>query len=466
MRGVRLDEDWFLVMLGLLVVAIALSMTTASAWTAHDRDGVLRDARATAGRLAADGLDDKLYQDLITLQQHEAELFQAKSDQASASADPRKDLVRVEADLAVIGDRLSGLPGVEDNVSKIRRELSRYTGLMGTAHAENQQGLPVGAAHLREASGYLTDHILRSADAIRKTDQARGVKDNSASAAFPWLLAVVCGTGLAGLVWVQVMTARRVRRTLNAGLLLASAAALTLTVWSLAVLYVSAHTAEGQAMPHANAAKYLTQARVDAMRAHTDDLLTQAVHNEDCAASAKTAAAAYQYSVVCSYETDTLKILGSKGRLADGLDLATKYTSDRRTVDDVSRARRLASGWAGHEKELPTLQNLAALPRQGGLQPRYDDSFLRRLDPYTAPVTAGNQEKTTVQRDYKNTQEALTNGTGVEWDLYRSGVADALDPLTGLFPGSLVLGLLAAVAGAYGVGRRVAEYWSAGGGNA
>src|ERR1039458_8484131 len=77
-RDAGLEEDWTLVLLGVVVLLATIGLAVAAAWTVHQRDAALRDATAAGQRLDGGGLDYTLYRDLITMQQDEVALFQAR----------------------------------------------------------------------------------------------------------------------------------------------------------------------------------------------------------------------------------------------------------------------------------------------------------------------------------------------------------------------------------------------------
>ncbi|MBM0239138.1 hypothetical protein JNW88_21985 [Micromonospora sp. ATA32] len=73
----------------------------------------------------------------------------------------QNDVAEAAAALAVIAAGRSGDGARDGAVGVIAAELPVYTGLIETARAYNRQGLPVGAAYLREASGLMRQRMLR-----------------------------------------------------------------------------------------------------------------------------------------------------------------------------------------------------------------------------------------------------------------------------------------------------------------
>lgn len=461
-----LDEDWTLVLLGVAVLVVTIGLAVLAAWTVHQRDVALQNATAASQRLDVGGLDNQLYQNLVDMQQDEVTLFRSREDpsQAKPGHDPATDLtMRVESDLTALKAQFGGSAQVQRDISLITQEMAPYTSLEASALDYNQQGLPVGAAYLREASGYLTEHVLSTADGIRQVDQAQVSADDAAAAAVPWALLTLAVIGLTCLVGVQILMARYTRCQFDPWLLLSTAATALVVVWSVIALSVSLYVAGSDASPHAVVAADLAQARVDGIQANGDDLLTQVDHGEDCFASTVTSGNSYDYNVTCAFETQVEHYL-TKPHHSLRADLARAATDapDPQARSRIGTAKTVAGHWLSDENALPTLQNLAAEgAQQTGTYLRYDPSFERTLGQYTDPGTT--DVFGSVKSDSKAFQDAVKSAIGNEWTSYRQQAAGASGALAGAVTGAVLLGLLAAAAGGAGIGFRVAEYWSAGG---
>jgi hypothetical protein len=460
-----LDEDWTLVLLGIAVLVVTIGLAVLAAWTVHQRDAALQNATVAGQRLDVGGLDNQLYQHLVDMQQDEVALFRSRLDpsQALAGHDPATDLARVESDLTALKAQFGGSAQVQRDISLITQEMAPYTSLEASALDYNQQGLPVGAGYLREASGYLTDHVLPTADDIRQVDQAQVSADDAAAGAVPWALLAVVVIGLACLVGVQILVARYTRCQFDPWLLLSTAATAIVVVWSVTALSVSLHVAGSDASPHAVVAADLAQARVDGIQVNGDDLLTQVDHGEDCFARTVTSGSSYHYIVTCTFETQVVRYLTTPdGQLRADLARAAADAPDPPTRSQIDRAMTVARHWLSDENALPTLQNLAAVgARQTGGYLRYDRSFEQSLGQYTDPGTTNVFGS--VDGDSKAFQDAVTSAIGLEWISYDQQAAGASGALAGAVTGAVLLGLLAAAVGGAGIGFRVAEYWSAGG---
>lgn len=118
----------------------------------------------------------------------------------------------------------------ERSLAEVSSDLTRYTGLVEQARANNRQGFPVGSAYLEEASTVLREDIVPTLDSLVVAEQRR-VDDELAAVrlAVPVLVAVVV-LALAALVGVQVWVARRTHRRLNGGLAWATVAVLAVAV--------------------------------------------------------------------------------------------------------------------------------------------------------------------------------------------------------------------------------------------
>lgn len=115
-------------------------------------------------------------------------------------------------------------PDGADGLAAVSADLTRYTGLVEQARANNRQGFPVASAYLEEASAVLRDDVVPALDALVAAEQQQ-VDDEIGTARFaaPMLVAVAV-LALVVLALVQVWVARRTRRTFNVGLVAATVA--------------------------------------------------------------------------------------------------------------------------------------------------------------------------------------------------------------------------------------------------
>lgn len=417
----------------------------------HGTDLRLSDAGQTGYRLSSGQVDDLLTADLIRLQQDETTLFQSQVDYGQlAHRDPRADQRQIEVDLATASGRADGSSRERTDLTTIADELPVYMDLGATALADNQQGLPVGTAYLREASSYLRQQMLPKAADVRGIEQSRLRADIGQAAGFPWWRVLVFVTALGCLLFAHEQLARRTHRRLNAGLLVAGAVVLALGAGAITTTLLSRHQVVTDLRSRANSAVGLTKVRDDIDRVDLDDELTASDHDEDCQTTPTA-----PFIVSCANESDALAVLGERG------PLATDLAEVRPLLPAGVRTDR--ERWLTAELVLPTLENLskqaaASTSKSTQHPPRYDDGFVNRsLGPYTDAATTPSTEKLFV-----SLRAPVLDASRHEWSRYAAGVRDARAGLDVLAWVGLALGLAAGLAAGLGRRPRVTEYWSRG----
>jgi hypothetical protein len=479
----RLDEDWTLTLLGVVILVAVLALGAVAAWTAYQRDAALQNAKVTGSRLNAGGADERLYQDLLTMQQDEVGLFDARQDpgQAVLGKNPAVDLNQVYGDLTTLKAQFADSPQVQRDITLISQEMAPYTAAEASALDDNQQGLPVGGAYLRAASLYLTAYTLPAADNIRLVDQSQVNADDATASAVPWPLLAVAVIALACLIGAQILLARWTRCLFDPWLLLSTAVTVIITLWSVTAISVSADSVSSGTSPHAQEAFVLAQALVDGITAGNDDQLTLADHDEDCSAT-NFPLGSGNFDVTCSFEGQVVASLTStyqenpeKGQ--DGLRAELTHAAadapDQAASVQVGRALEKVDTWLTAENQLPTLQNLEAEAEReqvGSLPPRYNPGFEQFLCQYTndpcpqkKQATPADSAAGKVTGDFAAVRSDIGAAIGDEWAGYMSAATGAGGTLNGAVTGAVLLALLAAAAGGLGIGLRVTEYWSPGG---
>jgi hypothetical protein len=189
---------------------------------------------------------------------------------------------RYQADIAESGRALTVLgaglgSGDQDgarHLAVLNSRLPVYTGLIETARSLNRQGLPVGAAYLREANGLMRGELLPAAQGVYD-DAAGDLRDaRDDGGAVPWVAVLLCLVVIAALVVVQRRLARLTNRVFNVGLLVATGAAVLLTLWlgasaAAAGVHLAAGRDEGS-----DQVDRMAQVRIAALQARTDEALT------------------------------------------------------------------------------------------------------------------------------------------------------------------------------------------------
>lgn len=160
-------------------------------------------------------------------------------------------------------------------MATISQQLPVYSGQIEAARANNRQGLPIGAAYLRQASELLTGTILPQADHLYATEAKRLADDYGTGTSTVALLGliIVAVLMLVLLGATQLYLARTTRRILNVPLLLATLVLLAVSIWAV-VGFIGEQDALGTARHDSDSVEVLSASRVLLARAQSDQSLT------------------------------------------------------------------------------------------------------------------------------------------------------------------------------------------------
>jgi hypothetical protein len=197
--------------------------------------------------------------------------------------EPAARRARYLADVRTATDSLAALtreagatPGASMAVTTITRELPIYTGLVEAARADNRQGLPVGAAYMRQASDLLRSAILPAAGQLYMTEAKRLRADYASGASAVSLVAFLAAVGLsvALLVYTQVYLLRISHRVLNLAIVAATILLAALAVWGVLGLVGEQNALASAQRRGSDSVEVLSAARILASRAQSDESLT------------------------------------------------------------------------------------------------------------------------------------------------------------------------------------------------
>ena len=227
-----------------------------------------------------------------------------------------------------------------DELATASESLTRYTGLIESARANNRQGFPVGVAYLKQASALLRNDVLPALDTVSTLSQARvddayGASDtaNNGLLIGAFLVVVV-------LVVVQVQLSKRTRRTFNVGILAGSVAVGLVLILALTTMTAAADDANDARDRYYHDATAITQARINAFEAKSAESLTLiargngATFEEQWVASFGRALDALSGMVSLSLSQDLqayadvhaqVRELDDAGRWDDAVELATGF---------------------------------------------------------------------------------------------------------------------------------------------
>jgi hypothetical protein len=254
------------------LLAVSLAWGAVAAWTVAEHASAAGNVVTVSEPLSLDA--QQIYRSLSAADATEAAAFlsgglEPLSLRARYQTDITQAARQVEAATTAAGQSAAG-----SALATLSAGLPHYAGLVETARADNRLGLPLGAAYLREASGFMRGTLLPAARDLSAQENAQLAGADQQATGLPWAaLAVALIAGLS-LVAGQRWLARRTNRIVNPGLLIASVAGLVSLVWLVTALTV-ARTHLDAARDHGSApVAALARAETAALQAHADESLT------------------------------------------------------------------------------------------------------------------------------------------------------------------------------------------------
>ncbi len=182
---------------------------------------------------------------LVRVQQIQADLLRADAQATNAflvgGLEPVESRARYDAAIAettrLIAEAAEAQPADADALASLNDAVLGYASTVEQARANNRQGFPVGAQYLRNASAQLRAEALPICAALVTADTARTDQETRAGGGLAAIGFVVVGIlTLGALVAIMIIVARRFRRTLNTGLLVAGVCLLVGLIIGIGVL--------------------------------------------------------------------------------------------------------------------------------------------------------------------------------------------------------------------------------------
>jgi hypothetical protein len=407
---------------GVAILTLGVAVGVLGMVGARDRQAALNDATGRAEPLTVTA--QGVYRSLSDADAAAATIFLSGPASTGADADRfASDISQTSAGLLTLGVDPGASTALHTDVGVVGAELPVYTQLVATALADNRQGLPVGAAYLREASALMRSAVLPAAEDAYRIESARLAADEGDATAVPVALIAVGVLLAAALAATQFFLVRRTQRWLNAGTLLATLAALALTVWTAADL-LGEGGAVDRARQDGQVVSALDNAQLAAVRAHGDEVLGVAARGEDSG----------------SYDQD---FGATSTQLAGFLTTARGAGPAQASADPLADALRQKQIWVGDHTALETLEN----------EPQADTSDYSLA---LALVTGTDQQGSGAAfgRLDADVGQALTG----EQEAYLGAAGAGRGDLSGLDAGSAGLAAVAVLAGLAGIRRRLKEY--------
>lgn len=216
------------------------------------------------------------------------DLYRALSDADAVAAsafleggvEPWEVRRRYENDIAHAGSALADAASAATTeqarrpVVQLSTYLPVYTGLVEAARANNRQGLPVGAAYLREASGVMQSRLLPAARELYESGTARLAATLHRTAPIPYVEVLLGLLAVGALLAAQRYLRGRTNRVLNVGLFAATAASVLALLWlAIATIAVAINVAQARDAGSALVERLAT-VRIAALEARGAETLT------------------------------------------------------------------------------------------------------------------------------------------------------------------------------------------------
>ncbi len=202
------------------------------------------------------------------------------------------DVASASNSLASLTRQVGTAAGARDSVATIAAQLPIYAGLIEAARANSRQGLPVGAAYLRQASNLLDKTILPAAGRLYTIEAQRLRDDYDTGTSLTWLLVFIIAmlAMLALLVLMQRYLAGISHRVFNIPIVIATLLLVGLGAWG-AIAMISEQNALAKAQRDgSDSVEVLSTARILVSRAQSDQSLTLIARGGDTADPADFAA--------------------------------------------------------------------------------------------------------------------------------------------------------------------------------
>jgi hypothetical protein len=259
-----------LTVLMLVLLAIGLTTGVIGVVGAAQRSSLVDGVRGSSGPLAVQA--QELYRSLSDADATAASAFLSNGvEPADLRGRYQRDIAAATAALAAAA---GGSAGDQPAIRQISAQLPVYTGLVETARTLNRQGLPLGAAYLREASGLMRGQLLPAAQQLFKFATKQLAEQRGGASSAPWFVLAFSALTLVALLLAQRRLSRLTHRLFSPGLLGATVAALFVVGWITSGWLSVANDLRAANREGSSQVELLTAARIAALQARADEALT------------------------------------------------------------------------------------------------------------------------------------------------------------------------------------------------
>jgi hypothetical protein len=393
-------------LMAVVLVAALLAVGATASKTVFDRQGQLATLRSHTEPLA--DAAQRIYGALSFANTTAATAF------LSGGVEPNDVRDRYDA---AIGQASAGLITASNGVSPndirslklltdISNQLAVYTGLVATARANNRAGSPISVAYLSESSALMQHDIMPAAEQLYASQSGAVIASERAVGSSRAVIAAAVLV-LVLLVLSQAALARRSRRRLNPGLVLASVLMAVLVAWLTVAGLVSTQAAASARTHGSEPLDTAVSARILAQQGRADEILG-----------------------LLKRGSDTLFDIRFDERTAQ-----IGWLLDEHRVDGAADALH---GWMRSHDEIRG--KLAGGDYGGAVAIARDDAPQHSTAQFTALDNALRDDITGLR------------------DRQRGGITDAYTALNLLPVGAAAISVLAALAVAAGIAPRLSEY--------
>ena len=316
-------------------------------------------------------------------------------------------------------------------IQQLNAQLPVYTGLVENARADDRQGLPLGGAYLRFASGQLQNTMLVEAQALYTAETARLHSDYGDAQALPWAAIGLGLVLLAALVWSQVRLFRQTNRVFNIGLVAATGATVVALLWLVTAQSLSASDLKASDTRGAAPLQVLNEARIKALQCRGAENLNLV---------ARGSTDVYE----TDWSADSKELAGSGGFLARATAMTAGDPAAQQTVKDAAAA-------------FTTWQQRHDTAKTANDNGDYTTAVNTTIGTTTGSAATAAQGNTT-SAAFTQLDDRLNVAIGRERANFRSLAASGRNDTALLAEGAGLLAVVAAAGALLGINRRAAEY--------
>ena len=331
----------------------------------------------------------------------------------------QRDIAAASADLKAVTAAAGGGSAIGASLSTLSADLPVYTGYVEDGQTYNSLGYPAGGSFLEVASEEMHLTLLPAAREVYAYENARLTAASAQATGLPLAAVTLAAALVVGFLLYrsQRWLSRRTHRTLNVGLLLASAAGAVALIWMAAAL-LGGRADLVRATGHGSTpAETLAQADIAALQARGDETLNLISRTGDTD---------FQSDFRTAQERLSALLSSAEGRSAAS------------AAGSVTAARREATSWFAVNRQAQKLDQA------------HDYGAETQLVIGQGPGSAGTL--------FGRLETDLDAAIRADQAVFADSAAAGSGAFTGLVAGVAVLALAMAAGCAWGLSRRLAEY--------